>query len=62
MSAQTYQVEAHFEAINKGILMLAMKTLEKFYSFQKSSSEAQCLVSSFVQNPFLFQSSGFVAS
>ena len=40
MSAQTHQVGAHFKALNKGILMAAMKTLEKFF-FISSISEAQ---------------------
>ena len=40
MSAQTYQVGAHFKALNKGILMAAIKMLEKFF-FISSVSEAQ---------------------
>ena len=41
--AQTYQVGAHFKALNKGILMAAMKTLEKFLLIS-SVSEAQCFI------------------
>ena len=41
VSAQTYQVGAHFKALNKGILVTAMKTPEKFF-FISSVSEAQC--------------------
>ena len=41
MSAQTHQVGAHFKALNKGIPMAAMITLEKFF-FISSVSEAQC--------------------
>ena len=44
MSAQTYQVGAHFKALIKGILMAAMKTLEKFF-FISSVSEAQWMPS-----------------
>ena len=40
MSAQTYQVGAHFKALNKGILVAAMKMLEKFFLIS-SVSEAQ---------------------
>ena len=36
VSAQTYQVGAHFKALTKGILVAAMKTLEIFFSFQMS--------------------------
>ena len=42
VSAQTYQVGAHFKALNKAILVALLKTLEKFFSIS-SVAEAQCL-------------------
>ena len=36
MSAQTYQVGAHFEALIQGILMAALKTIERFFSISSS--------------------------
>ena len=31
MSAQTYKVGAHFEALNEGVLMALLKTLEHLF-------------------------------
>ena len=40
VSSQTYQVGAHFKALNKAVLVLLLKTLEKFFSIS-SVAEAQ---------------------
>ena len=40
MSAQTYQVGAHFKALNKVVLVAQLKSLEKFF-FISSVAEAQ---------------------
>jgi len=40
MAAQTYQVRTNFKALNKGILVAAIKTLEKLF-FVSSVPEAQ---------------------
>ena len=40
VSAQTYQVGAHFKALNKAVLVALLKTLEKFFSIS-SVAEAQ---------------------
>ena len=40
VSAQTYQVQAHFKALNKAVLVALLKTLEKFFSIS-SVAEAQ---------------------
>ena len=36
VSAQTYQVGAHFKALNEAVLVASMKTLENFLSFEVS--------------------------
>ena len=40
VSAQTYQVQAHFKALNKAVLVALLKTVEKFFSIS-SVAEAQ---------------------
>ena len=41
VSAQTYQVGAHFKALNKAVLVALLKTFEKFFSISRVA-EAQC--------------------
>ena len=41
VSTETYQVGAHFKALNKAVLVAALKTLEKFF-FISTVTEAQC--------------------
>ena len=41
VSAQTYQVGAHFKAPNKAVLVAEVKTFEKFFSIS-IVAEAQC--------------------
>ena len=40
VSAQTYQVGAHFKAVNKADLVALLKTFEKFFSISRVA-EAQ---------------------
>ena len=50
VSAQIYQVGAHFKALNEAVLTVLSKILEKFYSFQvrgvagKTELGGQCIV------------------
>ena len=46
VSAQTYQVGAHFKALIKAILVAPLKSFEKFF-FISSVAEAQGLISRF---------------
>ena len=43
MSAETYQVGAHFKALNESVLMAPSKILENFFSIL-SLSAALCVV------------------
>ena len=42
VSAQTYQVGAHFKALNKAVLVALLKTFEKFFSISRVA-EAPCV-------------------
>ena len=41
VSAQIYQVGAHFKALNEAVLVALLKALEKFFSIL-TVGEAQC--------------------
>ena len=41
VSAQTYQVGAHFKAFNKAVLVAPLKTLENFFSLQESVTRSE---------------------
>ena len=51
MSAQTYQVGAHFKALNEPVLVASSKILEKFFPFQLS--QPPCVVGEVTSDPML---------
>ena len=44
MSAHTYQVGAHFKALNKAVLVAPLKCLQIFLSFQESLTRSDLLI------------------
>ena len=44
LSAQTYQVGAHFKALNKAVLVAPLKCLQIFLSFQESLTRSDLLI------------------